>query len=289
MNLSRWIASPHSPTRSFRIVIALILAFGALGAVAAAQEEASNLQGWLGVDIIRMIGDSDLLGKGSLVVLALFSIVSWMVIVYKYLHQRQAWNQTDQFVEVCNQGSGDLEEAFRLSGNFPDSPLAQILRESYLELEVEDWYREGYDLVPEARLELAKVGIERVFERTISNEISHLESRMVMLATTANVCPFIGLFGTVWGVMAAFQAIAASASPNLISLAPGIATALLTTIGGLFCAIPASIFYNYFTHRIRTLISRMDAFALELGNVIQKQIIRQSFATPSARPGVVSR
>ncbi len=253
------------------------------GAIAHAQTEGgtSHMQGWLGVDLVRLIVSADMIGKTSLVVLVGFSIMSWMVIVYKFLHLRQATVQTDQFVEVCNQGSGDLNEAFRMTGSFPDSPLAQILREGYLELEVEDWYRTGYDLSPDTRMELAKVGIERVFERTISSEISHLESKLILLATTSNVCPFIGLFGTVWGIMGSFQALSSTGTAALSSLAPGISTALLTTVGGLFCAIPASIMYNYLTHRVRRLVSRMDAFALELSNVIQKQIIKQNATTGS--------
>lgn len=236
----------------------------------------SHLAAWLGVDIVKLVLAADVVGKASLIILGLLSIASWAVIVYKALHIRQAVNQTNEFVDICTQGNGDLEEAFRVSSNFPDSPLAQILREGYLELEVENWYREGYDLSDEGRMELAKVGIERIFERTITNEISHLESKLIFLATATNVAPFIGLFGTVWGVMGAFQALTTmTTAVNLTALAPGIATALLATVGGLAVAIPSSISYNYLTHRVRSLTSRMDAFALELSNVIQKQIIKQ--------------
>ena len=239
-----------------------------------------HLRQWLGVDIMDLIRKSDLMGKASLVVLAIFSIISWMVIVYKFLHLRQAKRQTDQFVEVCNQGSGQLEEAYKVAADYPDSPLAQILREGYLELEVENWYRDGYDLEPAARIEMAKVGIERVLERTIAHEISHLESKLIFLATTSNVCPFIGLFGTVWGIMAALQAMAATGGGSLASLLPGLATALLTVAGGLVCAIPASAMYNYFTHQVSNLISRMDAFALELNNVILKELVKQPYSPP---------
>jgi biopolymer transport protein TolQ len=243
----------------------------------------SNLQSWLGgVDLLKLLRQADMLGKISLVILAGFSIASWTVIVYKFLHLRQAVRQTDQFVDLCNQGSGELEEAFRISSSFPDSPLAQILREGYLELEIENWYRgEGYDLSSEARLELAKVSMERIFERTISNEISHLESKIPFLATTTSVCPFIGLFGTVWGIMGAFQTVGNQATVALSQLAPGISTALLCTVGGLFCAIPATVMYNFLALRVRVMISRMDSFSLELSNVIQKQVMKQSVQTYS--------
>lgn len=255
---------------------------GSLVVIANAQSE-SHIKSWIGVDIVSLITSADIVGKLSLILLALFSLVIWMVIVYKYLHIRQARIQTDQFVEICNQGGGNLEEAFSASSNFPDSPLAQILREGYLELEVEDWYRGDYDLTPEARIELAKVSLERIFERTITHEIQHLESKLVILATATTVCPFIGLFGTVWGIMVSFQALSATGSAAIASLAPGIATALLCTVGGLTCAIPATVTYNYLTHNVRKLTSRMDAFALELSNVIQKQVIKQNSNTTPVR------
>jgi biopolymer transport protein TolQ len=107
----------------------------------------------------------------------------------------------------------------------------------------------------------------------------HLESKLIFLATTSNVCPFIGLFGTVWGIMGAFQGMANTSSVALSSLAPGIATALVTTVGGLFCAIPSSVMYNYLTNRVNLLISRMDAFSLELSNVIHKQIMKQPYTS----------
>jgi len=238
----------------------------------------SNLRQWLGVDIMQLIRATDLVGKISLVVLVGFSISSWMVIVYKFLHLRQAERQTKAFVALCNQGNGQLEEAYRNSAEYPDSPLAQILREAYLELEIENWYREGYDMEPTMRIDIAKIGIERVLERTISHEISHLESKLIFLATTSNVCPFIGLFGTVWGIMGALQALAATGGNSLQSLLPGLATALVTVAGGLVCAIPASMMYNYFTHQVSTLISRMDAFALELSNVILKEMLKQPYS-----------
>jgi biopolymer transport protein TolQ len=269
----RPFAPQVSPKRRIGVMIGLMLL--CLTSLALAQSGTTPLQGWLGVDIFKLIHNADILGKFALMVLAVFSVISWMVIVYKYLHIRQAASQTDSFVKVCNEGSGELREAFSKAVDFPDSPLAQILREGYLELEIENWYREGYDLKPEARVELAKVGMERVFERTISSEITHLESKLIFLATTSNACPFIGLFGTVWGIMGTFQSMTSTGSVALSSLAPGLSTALITTVGGLFCAIPASIMYNYLTHRVRVLISRMDAFALELSNVIHKQILKQ--------------
>lgn len=259
-----------------KILLAVLLLSLAFPALAEPESAANpNLQSWLGVDVLHMIRSSDFVGKACMVILAIFSVASWMVIIYKHLHIRQARIQTDAFIKVCNHGSGRLDEAFKIAADFPDSPLAQILREGYLELEIENWYREGYNLDAVGRVDMAKTGIERVFNRTITNEITHLESKLVFLATTTSVCPFIGLFGTVWGIMIAFQTFGYGNTVSLATLAPGLSTALLVTVGGLFCAIPSSVMYNTLTTQVRTLTAQMDSFALELGNIIQKQILKQ--------------
>lgn len=234
-----------------------------------------NLSKWIGVNPLQMVRNMDLVGKACLGVLAIFSLSSWAVIFYKFLHVRQAIRQTEIFRDLCNEGSGRLDEAFKIAADFPDSPLAQILREGYLELEIENWYRDGYPSDPSTRLNLVKVGTERVFDRTIANEITHLERNLSFLATTTSTCPFIGLFGTVWGIMVAFQGFGLAGDVSLSVLAPGLSTALLTTVGGLFCAIPASLFYNNLTTKVRILTSQMDGFALELSGIIQKQILKQ--------------
>jgi biopolymer transport protein TolQ len=262
-----------------------LLMLAGMATIALAQgTEASNLRGWIGVDLFQLFRTSDLVGKSSLGVLFVFSLVSLAVIAFKYLHIRQAVRQTDAFIELCNEGSGELEEAFRHSADFPDSPLAQIMREGYMELEVEGWYRgEGYDLSPQTQLEMVRLSLERVFERVIAMEITHLESKLIFLATTSSVCPFIGLFGTVWGIMGAFQALSASGGGTLVTLGPGLSTALLTTVGGLACAIPATVMYNFFIHRIRLLTAQMDSFALELSNVIQKRVMKHTPNVPAGR------
>ena len=239
------------------------------------ETSSGGISSWLGLDLVEMIGSSDPVGKICLVILFLFSIASWAIIIYKFLHIQTASRQTNLFVKECMSGAGGLEDAYRNASAYPDSPLAQILREGYLELEIEDWYKVGYALSAEQRVEVAKAGVERVFERTISNEIAHLESNLIFLAIASNVCPFIGLFGTVWGIMISFLAMGTDGSATLSVLAPGIATALITTVAGLAAAIPASVMYNYFTARVQLLISRMDSFALELSNIIQKQFLKQ--------------
>jgi biopolymer transport protein TolQ len=253
----------------------LMLLFGFLFLSACSEEMGEGVASWLGMDIFKVISKSDIIGKACMLATVLFSIASWAIIIYKALHLRAASKQTTRFINECMSGSGGLEEAYQNASAYPDSPLAQILREGYLELELEDWYKVGYNLSPEQRVEVAKAGVERVFERTITNEVSHLESNIIFLAVTSNVCPFFGLFGTVWGIMIAFEKMGAAQSAALSELAPGISTALTSTVGGLAAAIPASMAYNYFTARVQVLTSQMDSFALELANIIQKQLLKQ--------------
>lgn len=263
----------HFPLR-FRSQLAPLLFLFSFLAVGCERSPSVGADSWLGVDIGAMIAAADPVGRMCLILLLGISIVTWGVIIYKFLHIHTTSRQTSRFVKECMSGSGNLEDAYRNAAGYPDSPLAQILRESYLELEIEDWYKLGYDLTNEQRVEVAKVGVERVIERTISNEIAHLESYLIMLAVTTNVAPFIGLFGTVWGIMTTFQSMAGEGSAALTALAPGIATALTTTVAGLAAAIPASVMYNYFTARVQLMISRMDSFSLELSNIIQKQLLK---------------
>jgi biopolymer transport protein TolQ len=226
------------------------------------------------VNVFQAIRDSDWMGLLCLIGCIILSIVSWAIILYKYFKVRAATRQSDRFVTRCMTGSGSLDEAFRHTGDYPDSPLAALLREGYLELQMENWYADP-ELGEEERMTSARMGLERVLERTINHEIRELESYLIFLATTSSVAPFVGLFGTVWGVLGAFQALANAGSAALQSLAPGLATALVATIAGLVAAIPASVFYNYFTNKNTILIARMDAFSLELSNIVQKKMIRQ--------------
>ena len=225
------------------------------------------------VDIVKAVRDSDFMGIVCLVGCLALSVVSWIVILYKMKVVRNAASQSDRFDKVLDT-AGSLEEVFRRTPEFQESPIAQILREAILEMEAENWYADDfYDM--EERLTASRLGVERVMERTISNEVRRLESHLIFLATTSSVAPFVGLFGTVWGVLAAFQALGRTGSAALSALAPGMSTALVATVAGLIAAIPASIFYNYLSNKINILTSRMDSFALELANIIQKRMVKQ--------------
>lgn len=229
---------------------------------------------WLSVNLIEAIKGSDLMGWICLSLTGAFSVLAWGVIAFKSLHIALATRQTNKFVDKCTSGGGDLHEAYRLAAAYPESPLANILREAYLELETEGWFEDKKGLPLESRLKTVKISIEWVLDLSASKEIRRMESWLSYLATTANVCPLIGLFGTVWGILGAFQAVAREGSAAISSLGPGVSTALMTTVAGLMAAIPAVIFYNYLVNKVQNLIRRMDSFGLEISNIIQKQLIK---------------
>ncbi len=236
--------------------------------------------GMLGVDLIAMLRETDLIGLSCMGLTMLFSVASWAVIILKLIHIQVASRQTRDFLDEMS-GTDNLREAYQVSEEYPDSPVAQLLREGYLELETENWYSEGYEGNEISRVEMARLGMERVLERTIATEMDHLEAYLPVLATTSSVCPFLGLFGTVWGVMIAFQALGQNGAQNIAALAPGLSTALTSTIAGLFAAIPANVGFNYLASRVKILTTRMDSFALELSNVILKQIAKEEAGSAS--------
>lgn len=225
----------------------------------------------ISVDIVQAIRDNDLFGWVCLVILFGFSMISLSIILQKGYQFRRIQAQTKGFAQCIRNSKGDLQAAYGHARNFPKSPLAAMLQESYMEMEMEQWFRKIPGLSQEEQARWIRDNLERVLGRAIESEIRHMEGQMVFLATTANVCPFIGLLGTVWGVLAAFQAIGASGSASIQLLAPGVSTALMTTVGGLIAAIPAVIAYNIFSAKIQNIGSRMESFAAELTSIMLDQ------------------
>ncbi len=227
---------------------------------------------WLAVNILEALRGNDFMGWLCLISCGLMSVISWAIIAYKYINIRATIRHTNIFLNKCASG-GNLHEAFKVASNYKFSPLANILREAYMELKTEGWF-EKKNLPLDARMEAVKVTVDRVMEFTASSEIRRLESGLGFLATTANVGPLIGLFGTVWGILGAFQAVAREGSAAVASLAPGVSTALLTTVVGLIAAIPAVLAYNHFIKHVQNLIRRMDSFSMEIANIILKELLK---------------
>jgi len=234
------------------------------GAAAAADPAVSH-------DILSLVARSSLLAKCVLLILILFSVVSWGVILYKLWALGRAERQSAAFLDVFRKSS-KFSEVQAVCKNLNDSPLVGVFQAGYAELNTQ--LRQATPGAPAgapARSTLKSLtALDRALLRAATVEVNRLEDRVSFLATTASITPYIGLFGTVWGIMSAFQGIGATGSTNLGVVAPGIAEALIATAAGLFAAIPAVYFYNHLTGRVKLLASEMDDFSLEFLNISER-------------------
>ena len=193
-------------------------------------------------------------------VLVCFSIFSWTVIFAKWGARRGASRTNARFLRAFRKASG-LEAVMVASEQFRPSPLVAVFDFGYEETERQ----------VKSRGKLTnRLALERSLQLGVSEELAKLERNMQWLATTASVTPFIGLLGTVLGIIHAFNGLGQQGSTSLRAVGPGISDALIATAVGLFAAIPAAIFYNYFGHRIREFGARMDDFALEFLNLAER-------------------
>jgi len=195
-----------------------------------------------------------------LALLAVFSVFSWTVIFSKWLSFRGAQRANLRFLRAFRKAPG-LEAVVVASEQFRPSPLVAVFDFGYEEIERQ---------VKQRGTVTNRASVERTIQLGISEELTKLERHMNWLATTASVSPFIGLFGTVLGIIQAFMDLSKSGSTSLKAVGPGIALALVATAVGLAAAIPAAIFYNLFGHRIREIGARMDDFALEFLNMSER-------------------
>ena len=208
--------------------------------------------------------------KGVLVVLVLFSLVSWAIIIYKGVALHRAYRQSQTFLQVFRKSS-KFSEVNSVCLQLKASPLVGVFQAGYLEVNQQVRGGSQGNVAPAARPTVKSLdSLSRALARAATVEATRLERRVSFLATTATVSPFLGLFGTVWGIMDAFEAIGRTGSANLAMVAPGISEALITTAAGLGAAIPAAVFYNFYNTRIKVLASMMDDFALEFLNIVER-------------------
>lgn len=208
-----------------------------------------------------MLAQTGWVARIVLLLLLIFSVVSWALIFQKLGVFGRVNRQTDQFLQVFRASRG-LADPKTLSAL--GSPLAALYRAGYRELQSQ--LGAGN---PQTKLKsLSAVTIS--MQLAAQDEVRRVEKWMPWMATTGSVTPFIGLFGTVWGVMDAFSGLGQAGAASLRAVAPGIAEALVTTAAGLFTAIPAVIAYNHFLHDIKELAQRMDNFAMEVSALVEK-------------------
>jgi len=210
--------------------------------------------------------------KIVLTILILFSLASWSVILAKWRELSAARSASDRFLKMFRKASR-LNEVADAVGRHRSSPLAAMFQAGYTELEatIRAGRRTGgADGPPRIR---SLDGIDRSLERATGAEQERLARALPLLATTASATPFIGLFGTVWGIMNTFRAIGATGSTSILTVAPGIAEALINTAAGLLAAIPAVVAYNHLLARVRHLRRRMDDFRLEFLNLVERNFM----------------
>ncbi len=196
--------------------------------------------------VIGLIFGATPVVKVVMFILLFFSIISWFIIFYKLKYFRQAKTENDEFIRIFMKNRDPIE-LFQLSRKLRVSPIAGVFRNVFNE--------EGYT---------SRTELERNIKRYEALEIARLEHYLNFLATAGSTSPFIGLFGTVWGIMHSFMGIGAQGSASLAVVAPGIAEALIATALGLAVAIPAVIAYNYYLSTARRLTIEMEDFSEEI-------------------------
>lgn len=216
------------------------------------------------MSIIRLVTDASFVVQLVLLVLLFFSVFSWAIIFFKRRTFKAASSQSQKFLKAFRR-SKNLSEVNEAAKKYQGSPLAALFQSGFKEM-AQLSRSNPQNSLNSPRLE----ALSRMLTKASNAEISRLEKMMGFLATTGSVTPFIGLFGTVWGIMDAFQKIGIVRSASLVTVAPGIAEALVATAFGLFAAIPAVIAYNHFLHRIKELITEMEDFSLEFLNIAER-------------------
>jgi biopolymer transport protein TolQ len=217
-----------------------------------------------------MVMDGTPSTKAILLILAVFSLMSWGIIIWKLLQFRKIWAQAGGFLDHMESATR-LEEAYRGILSLPESPFTRVFRRGvnfFSELRP-GALREG---VAVAGLSSAQLEVLRlVLEKEEGEERDEMSHGLQWLAIISTVSPLLGLLGTVWGVMNSFIGVAAAGSANISAVAPGIAQALITTVGGLVVAIPAAIAYNYFAGRLQLFMSELEGFSSEFIGTLARE------------------
>jgi biopolymer transport protein TolQ len=218
------------------------------------------------MSVLGLVSNASLLVQLVMAGLLLASLFSWYYIFLKVFILRRASRLADEFEKEFWSG-GDLNELFQRAVNSRDAAGS-------LERIFEAGFREFAKLRPQPGLDVAVVmdGTRRAMRATYQREMDRLESYLAFLASVGSVSPYVGLFGTVWGIMNSFRGLANVAQATLGHVAPGIAEALIATAMGLFAAIPAVVAYNRFAGDVNRLATRFESFMEEFSNILQRQV-----------------
>ncbi len=223
------------------------------------------------VGLLYMLTNAGPVVKLIMLLLLFFSIISWSIMFIKFSYIRKAFRDSADFTEIFWQ-CRTLADAFSKAKALRSSPLARIFIAAYMEAARSD-NKETLAANRNTSSSFQLMGsVKRTLNRAITVENRRLSQMVSFLATAGNTAPFIGLFGTVWGIMSTFQGIGLSGSASLAVVAPGISEALVATAAGLAVAIPSVIAYNYFSDRIRVFNSELQSFSSDLLNIIERDI-----------------
>jgi len=228
------------------------------------------------IGLFYMLSNAGPVVKFVMLLLLFFSIISWAIIFIKFRYIRKAFKESAEFTEIFWQCQ-NLSDAFSKAKALRSSPTARIFITAYMEMTRSDNKDRKNTQIQRTENSYFQISgsIKRSLTRSIGIEIRRLVQLVPFLATAGNTAPFIGLFGTVWGIMGTFHEIGLSGSASLAVVAPGISEALIATAAGLAVAIPAVIAYNYFTDRIRALDSEWQSYSADLLNIMERDIQNQ--------------
>jgi len=219
-------------------------------------------------EVWQLLTNTGPVARTVLLLLLAFSVLSWAIIFRKFRSFRAARQESIEFLKVFRQ-SKKMSEIRAVCRTMKESPLPEVFQSGYREIESQATVSENPGKPRIRSLE----AVRRALQIGSSTELGRLEQWLVWLATTGSVTPFVGLFGTVWGIIDAFHGLATAGSATLHSVAPGIAEALITTAAGLFAAIPAVIAYNILLQRIKEFGAQMDDFSLEFLNMTERYFV----------------
>jgi biopolymer transport protein TolQ len=212
--------------------------------------------------VFGLVASAGPMAKGVIGILFLFSILSWTIMFFKMRQFGKTEREGDRFIKAARE-TGSFKKLVSAYRDSPDNPFYRLLLVTYKEIASKQ--------KDSPRLEAETLPlIENMLRITISEESETLERRLSFLATTANTAPFIGLFGTVWGIMDSFREIGVKGTTSLAVVAPGISEALIATAIGLATAIPAVLAYNYFNSRQKRIVSKMENASMYLLNILEK-------------------
>jgi len=230
------------------------------------------------LSLLGLFMQADWVVKAVMIALLMASIYVWAIAIEKFASLRRAQREADEFEDRFWRG-GNLDDLFRAQGEHPAHPMAAVFVVGMREWHASTAAGAGAMMVAGTRER-----VERAMSVTIQREMERMEKRMTFLASTGSAAPFVGLFGTVWGIMNSFTAIAGMQNTNLAVVAPGIAEALFATAIGLVAAIPAVLLYNMLASKFGRYAGRLEGFASEFGAILARQTEAAADAPRAAAP-----